>query len=165
MMRDDILGPQFGPQVYRSSPGRCYHSFRMYIYVCPIVFVFNIQLSNTVLLAYVFQTLFTALIPSLFYFSIWELGIAGQELALLSVLSPFFLGVSSIYAFAKSQSGQVILQSLSITGLFAYLLDDPLQRLVIVTPAVALGSLAAAAQWTENDGCYRAIGMFSCCED
>ncbi|KAF9446745.1 hypothetical protein P691DRAFT_166821 [Macrolepiota fuliginosa MF-IS2] len=112
---------------------------------------------SDVYLSYVFLTLFTALIPSLFYFSIWELGIAGQELALLAALSPFFLGFSSVRTFAISRMGQVVLQSLSLTSLLAYLLDKPLQRLMIVTPAVALGSLAVAAKWLDNDGGYQAI--------
>jgi hypothetical protein len=109
-------------------------------------------------LAYVFLTLFTALIPSLFYFSIWELGIAGQELALMAVLSPFFLGFSSVYRFSRSQKGQVVLQALSLSGLSAYLFNKPLHRLAIVTPTVALGTLATTARWVEYDGGYQAMG-------
>lgn len=124
----------------------------------------NLTLINAaVSLAYIFQTLFTALIPTLFYFSIWELGIAGQEFALLAVLSPFLLGFSSVHVFARSRTGQVVLQSLSLSGLLAYLLNNPLQRLAIVTPAVAFGSLAAAATWIESDVGYQAIGMGLVC--
>ncbi|KXN85854.1 Protein cwh43 [Leucoagaricus sp. SymC.cos] len=112
---------------------------------------------SDVYLSYIFLTLFTALIPTLFYFSIWELGIAGQELALLAVLSPFFFGFASIYDFSRSQTGQVTLRGLSFIGLAAYLLNKPLHRLVAVTPAVALGTLAEAAKWTQYDSGYQSM--------
>lgn len=114
-------------------------------------------MSSYILPAYIFLTLFTSLIPTLFYFSIWELGIAGQELALLAVLSPFSLGYSSVYSFAKSQKGQVVLQSLSLSGLLAYLFDNPLARLAVVAPAVALATLAATAKWSDGNESHQAI--------
>ncbi|KAF7773286.1 hypothetical protein Agabi119p4_5453 [Agaricus bisporus var. burnettii] len=116
-----------------------------------------ISFLSDVYLSCVFLTLFTALIPTLFYFSIWELGLAGTELALFSVLSPFLLAHSSISAFAESQTGQVVLQGLSLSGLLAYLLKEPLARLLLVAPAVQLATLAATAKWTEADGSYQAI--------
>jgi hypothetical protein len=119
------------------------------------------QLTIIDLPAYVFLTLFTSLIPTLFYFSIWELGLAGTELTLFSVLSPFLLAHSSVSAFAKCRAGQVILQALSLSGLLVYPLGEPLTRLIVVAPAVALATLAAAAKWTEADGGYQAISMFS----
>ncbi|KAF5359583.1 hypothetical protein D9756_003165 [Leucocoprinus leucothites] len=112
---------------------------------------------SDVYLSFVFLTLFTALIPTLFYFSIWELGIAGQELALLAVLSPFFLGISSLRNFSRSLTGQTILQSLSLIGLAAYLLNKPLHRLAAVTPAVALSTLAATAKWMDSDSGYQSM--------
>jgi hypothetical protein len=119
------------------------------------------QLTIINLLAYIFATLFTSLIPTLFYFSIWELGLAGTELTLFSVLSPFLLGYPSISALARCQTGQVVLQAFSLSGLLVYLLNEPLTRLMVVSPAVALATLAAAARWTEADGSYQAISMFS----
>ena len=104
------------------------------------------------------MTLFTALIPTLFYFSIWELGIAGQELAFSAVLSPCLLGFSSFHDFSRSQRGQIILQSSSLVGLAAYALDKPLYRLVAVTPATALGMFAAAVKWIGDDSYYQAFG-------
>lgn len=86
---------------------------------------------------------------------------AGTELALFSVLSPFLLAHSSISTFAESQTGQVVLQGLSLSGLLAYLLKEPLARLLVVAPAVQLATLAATAKWTEADGSYQAISTFS----
>jgi len=102
--------------------------------------------------------LFTALIPTLFYFSIWELGIAGQEFALLAVLSPFLLGFPSFNKFSQSKTGQIILQSSSLVGLAAYAFNKPLHRLVAVTPAAALGTLAATVKWIGDEPCYQAFG-------
>ena len=102
--------------------------------------------------------MFTALIPTLFYFSIWELGIAGQEFALSAVLSPFLLGFSSLNVFSQSKRGQITLQSSSLVGLAAYAFDKPLHRLLAVTPAVALGTLAATVKWIGDEPCYQAFG-------
>ncbi|EAU85636.2 hypothetical protein CC1G_06349 [Coprinopsis cinerea okayama7 len=100
---------------------------------------------SDVYLSYVFWSTFTALIPSLFYFSVWELGIAGQELALLSLLSPAFLTLSPLFfpvpstaTFLSSRKGQVIAYLAQFSALLAYLSKSPLVRLAIVTPSCAI---------------------------
>lgn len=95
--------------------------------------------------AYVFWSLFTALIPTLFYFSIWELGIAGQEFTLLTLLTPFFLpttpfflpataetGIKTWFQMLRSKKGQVVATLVQYSALVAWTSDSPVVRLIIV---------------------------------
>jgi hypothetical protein len=129
------------------------------------------------LAAYIFWTLFTALIPTLFYFSVWELGIAGHELALLSLLAPALLAMRAIspytYIFGSDSSSpftssstltspplpprlfhlaltrkmQTYLQLGSLLGLAAYIIPSPTARLALVATANALAAVRMALLW------------------
>ncbi|EKM57828.1 uncharacterized protein PHACADRAFT_171045 [Phanerochaete carnosa HHB-10118-sp] len=95
-------------------------------------------------LSYINWSVFTSLTPTLFYFSVWELGLAGSELSLLSTLSPIVLGIPIICDIASSRVGRTIVYVLSLTGLLAYLLKSPVQRLLVVAFANALSCIG----WT-----------------
>jgi hypothetical protein len=95
--------------------------------------------------AYVFWSLFTVLIPTLFYFSIWELGVAGQEFTLLTLLTPFFLpttpfflpsnaetGIKTWFQMLRSKKGQTIATLVQYSALGAWISDSPVVRLGIV---------------------------------
>ncbi|KAL1674263.1 Frag1/DRAM/Sfk1 family-domain-containing protein [Schizophyllum commune] len=96
-------------------------------------------------LAHTFWAVFTAVQPTLFYFSVWELAIAGPELAILSVLSPTLLGSRTIASWASSKKGQAALHVLSLAGLLSYLSSSPVQRLFLVTPSTSFVTLRQAA--------------------
>ncbi|KAF9466466.1 Frag1/DRAM/Sfk1 family-domain-containing protein [Collybia nuda] len=102
---------------------------------------------SDVYLSYIFWSVFTSLIPTLFYFSVWELGIAGQELALLSTLSPVFLGIAPLLAWTRTRGGLTTLHLLSFTGLAAYALEEPLHRLLVVTPATGAVVMRQVVEW------------------
>ncbi|KIK10301.1 hypothetical protein K443DRAFT_127052 [Laccaria amethystina LaAM-08-1] len=113
-------------------------------------------------LSYIFWSIFTSLIPTLFYFSVWKLGIAGNELALLSLLSPVLLNFPSILNLVSSHTGQVSLNFFSLIGLVAYKSADPLNRLVLVAIANIVLMLKQVAQWSaisrdSKDASYQAI--------
>ncbi|KAF9039713.1 hypothetical protein BDZ89DRAFT_1060854 [Hymenopellis radicata] len=95
-------------------------------------------------LAYIFWSIFTSLVPTLFYFSVWQLGIAGHELAFLAVLSPF------LFAHASS---------LSFSGLAAFGLNKTVQRLFVVAFASIVAVLRQTAAWANPtaDTEYQAI--------
>ncbi|KAH9481549.1 Protein cwh43 [Psilocybe cubensis] len=122
---------------------------------------------SDVYLSYVFWTLFTSLIPTLFYFSVWKLGIAGHELALLSVLSPLLLSlqtnlVPSVLAYARSRKGQGTLQLISLIGVVAYLVPSPGGRLGLVAVANIVAVMRQVVAWSgivdgETDVPYQAI--------
>ncbi|KAJ3507077.1 hypothetical protein NLJ89_g6510 [Agrocybe chaxingu] len=102
---------------------------------------------SDVYLSYIFWTLFTALIPTLFYFSVWKLGIAGNELALLSVLSPLLLSISSPYNY-----------------IFTYFFPSPGARLVLVSLGNIIGVMREVVAWSGivhggKDVGYQSIGL------
>ncbi|GJE85586.1 Frag1/DRAM/Sfk1 family-domain-containing protein [Phanerochaete sordida] len=95
-------------------------------------------------LSYIKWSIWTSLTPTLFYFSVWELGITGSELSLLSTLSPIVLGIAVVRDIASSRPGRTVLHALSLSGLFAYLSKSPLQRLLIV----AFANSVSCIGWT-----------------
>ncbi|OBZ72336.1 Protein cwh43 [Grifola frondosa] len=102
---------------------------------------------SDVYLSFIFWSIFTSLTPTLFYFSVWELGIAGQELSLLSSLSPILLAITPFLEWCRSREGRTILHNLSFAGLYAYALTNPLHRLLVVSFANAVVSIGAAVDW------------------
>ncbi|KAG6844286.1 hypothetical protein H0H87_008155 [Tephrocybe sp. NHM501043] len=120
---------------------------------------------SDVYLSYIFWSIFTSLIPTLFYFSVWELGIAGHELALLSTLSPFLLGIDGLFGWATSREGQMALWLVGLVpGLGAVVLQSPVLRLLAVAPAMAVVVLGQVSKWTRSfgdgeDGISMALGL------
>lgn len=108
------------------------------------------------LTAYIFWSIFTSLIPTLFYFSVWELAIAGSELALFSTLSPIWLSIPTILNWAHTRGGQTIMRLLSFTGVAAYVLQSPLHRLFLVAFATSVAMIPQVVTWADNPG-YQSI--------
>ncbi|THH00526.1 hypothetical protein EW145_g7066 [Phellinidium pouzarii] len=103
-------------------------------------------------LGYLFWSIYTSLIPTLFYFSVWELGIAGAELALLAILSPGLLGIMFFRDWASLRSGRIMLHASSILGLVAYKFPKPTQRLMLVALANVLLCIEVVADWSGING-------------
>ncbi|KAJ7475684.1 Frag1/DRAM/Sfk1 family-domain-containing protein [Mycena latifolia] len=112
---------------------------------------------SSVYLSYVFWSIFTSLIPTLFYFSVWELGISGHELALLSTLSPIFLSVTPLRSWASSRGGTTTLYGLSLLGLAAFVLDKPVHRLGVVFFASAVVMIKEVSNWSAADVEYQSL--------
>lgn len=98
--------------------------------------------------AYIQWSVFTALAPTLFYFSVWELGIAGHELSLLATLSPILLNIQIVLDIASSRVGRTLLYLVSFVGLAAYALESPLARLFAVMFANTAVSIGYAVDWS-----------------
>jgi hypothetical protein len=79
---------------------------------------------------------------------VWELGIAGQELTLISTLSPLLLAIPLIHAWARTKPGVITLHLLSFTGLGAYALEKPIHRLFVVTFACVFSGIRQAVDWS-----------------
>ncbi|TFY58461.1 hypothetical protein EVJ58_g6408 [Rhodofomes roseus] len=90
-------------------------------------------------LSYIYWSIYTSLTPTLFYFSVWELGIAGHELSLLSTLSPILLGIPPFAEWCP------------------YKLESPLHRLFVVAFATSVVNIGAAVDWTGPDASYQTI--------
>ncbi|RPD60996.1 hypothetical protein L226DRAFT_462521 [Lentinus tigrinus ALCF2SS1-7] len=112
-------------------------------------------------LSYIYWSVYTSLTPTLFYFSVWELGIAGHELSLLSTLSPMLLGIPPFSSWAHTREGRTILHGLSaFVGLGAYAVKSPFVRLLLVAFANASAAVGAAVEWFgagEGEVAYRAL--------
>lgn len=111
--------------------------------------------------AYIFWSVYTALVPTLFYFSVWELGFAGHELALLATLAPAVLGIPPLWGWAVVCEGRAILHGLTLVGLAAYVVPSPLGTLFLVAFASANTVVGATVDWLGGEGedvVYQAIG-------
>jgi hypothetical protein len=73
------------------------------------------------------------------------MGISGYEVAVMSTISPFLLGIPAIRRLVGSSVPTMLLSTIS--GLFAYQVKKPEYRLAAVSFAVWQGSLAWAAIW------------------
>ena len=78
------------------------------------------------------------------------MGISGYEVAVMSTISPFLLGVSPIRRLVTRNLP--VVQATTITGLLAYLVTSPESRLGAVSFAVWQGVLAWTAAWTGARG-------------
>ncbi|KAF8830718.1 hypothetical protein HHX47_DHR2001192 [Lentinula edodes] len=115
-----------------------------------------VSFTSDLYLSYIFWSIFTSLIPTLFYFSVWELAIAGSELALFSTLSPIWLSIPTILNWAHTRGGQTIMRLLSFTGVAAYVLQSPLHRLFLVAFATSVAMIPQVVTWADNPG-YQSI--------
>ena len=97
--------------------------------------------------AYIFWSVYTALTPTLFYFSIWELAISGQEFSLLMTLAPILLGIPPFKQWAHTREGRTILHAVSLLGLLAYISKSPVTRLFLVGFASSAATIGAAVDW------------------
>ena len=97
--------------------------------------------------AYIFWSVYTALTPTLFYFSIWELAISGQEFSLLMTLAPILLGIPPFRQWAHTREGRTILHASSLLGLLAYISKSPVTRLFFVGFASSAATIGAAVEW------------------
>ena len=111
-------------------------------------------------LAYLNWSVFTSLIPTLFYFSVWQLGVAGSELALVSTLSPILLGILHAMDLTSSRPGRTLLYALTMAGPLAYLLKSPAYRLFAVAFANVASCVGWVIDWTNPTGSrgYQSLG-------
>ena len=110
--------------------------------------------------AYLFWSIVTSLLTTLFYFSVWELGLSGAEAALFTYLTPALLGITPIRNWAVTKWGRVTLRVLSLIGLAAYKINDPLERLWAVIGANIAVLLSQVVDWTAGNGAYQGLRAF-----
>ena len=99
---------------------------------------------------YVFWSMLTSLGVCVWYFPLWHMGISGYEALVMTTISPFLLVVPQIRNLVVQNLRAVHL--LSLSGLVAYLIADPVYRLFAVGAAVSLSCLAWSASWWGERG-------------
>ncbi|KAG6336366.1 hypothetical protein ID866_2723 [Astraeus odoratus] len=107
--------------------------------------------------SYLFWSIVTSLLTTLFYFSVWELGLSGAEAAAFMYLSPALLGISPLRRWAISRWGRVTLRIFSLAGLAAYKLDSPLTRLYAVAGANLSVLVSQASDWMTCHDAYQGL--------
>ncbi|KAJ1658542.1 Protein cwh43 [Dispira simplex] len=96
-------------------------------------------------MAFVFWTLFTALGACIWYFPLWHMGISGYEAFLFITLTPFLLGIGPLRRLIRTHPG--VFHFLSLVGIAAYRVEDPVQRLLMVASGTGLSTITWAATW------------------
>jgi hypothetical protein len=98
---------------------------------------------SDIIFATCFWTVFTSLVFQLFYWSVWELALAGSELALLANLSPLLLDNRSFRAEISNQRGVTILRGVTVfAGMGVFAAPLPILRLVGIVAGTGAGWLA-----------------------
>lgn len=92
---------------------------------------------------FVFWSILTSLGVLVWYFPLWYMGISGYEAFVMSTVSPFLLGVAPLRTLVVQNLR--IVHLLSLSGLLAFLVSDPVGRLSTVGFAVSMQCLAWAA--------------------
>jgi endonuclease/exonuclease/phosphatase family metal-dependent hydrolase len=78
-------------------------------------------------------------------FPLWHMGISGYEVMVMATISPFLLGIKPVRSLVLKNLRAC--HFLSLAGLLAYLVKDPVYRLFTVGFAVWMSCLAWAATW------------------
>ncbi|KAK3207406.1 hypothetical protein GRF29_103g935319 [Pseudopithomyces chartarum] len=92
---------------------------------------------------FVFWSMLTSLGLCVWYFPLWHMGISGYEVLVMCTVSPFLLSIRPLrYVFTRYVR---ICHLLSLSGLLAYLIKDPANRLFAVGFGVWMSCLAWAA--------------------
>ncbi|KAL5685866.1 Protein cwh43 [Aspergillus fumigatus] len=88
---------------------------------------------------YVFWSMATALGLLVWYFPLWHMGISGYEAAIIAYMSPLLLAIPTLKtAVAKYPR---LFHFLSLSGLLAYKVQNPTNRLFVTTFSVACNAL------------------------
>ncbi|KAI0104723.1 Frag1/DRAM/Sfk1 family protein [Nemania sp. FL0031] len=90
---------------------------------------------------YVFWSMLTSMGILIWYFPLWHMGISGYEAFVMSTISPLFLGIRSFRNVVIRNSRVVHL--LSLIGILAWKVTDPVYRL----SAVGFGVSIACLSW------------------
>ncbi|KAJ9144642.1 Protein CWH43 [Pleurostoma richardsiae] len=94
---------------------------------------------------FVFWSILTSLGVVIWYFPLWHMGISGYEALVMSTISPFMLAIKPLRTLVLKNLRVVHL--LSLAGLLAYLVKDPVNRLFAVGFGVWMQCLAWSATW------------------
>ncbi|KAI1264687.1 Frag1/DRAM/Sfk1 family protein [Xylariaceae sp. FL1019] len=93
-----------------------------------------------------FWSILTSLGIVIWYFPLWHMGISGYEICVMSTISPLLLGVRSLRLVALRNLR--LLHFISLWGLVAGKVVDPVYRLLSVSFGVSMACLAWAATFS-----------------
>ncbi|RMD39729.1 hypothetical protein DV735_g5408, partial [Chaetothyriales sp. CBS 134920] len=94
---------------------------------------------------YVFWSILTSLGVCIWYFPLWHMGISGYEVFVMAPAAPLWLAIPQLRSLVIKNIR--VVQFASLAGLLAYLVQDPVWRLLIVAFATSIGSIGWTATW------------------
>ncbi|KAH6654207.1 Frag1/DRAM/Sfk1 family-domain-containing protein [Truncatella angustata] len=98
---------------------------------------------------FVFWSMLTSLGVVIWYFPLWHMGISGYEVLVMSTVSPILLGIKPLRSLVVNNLR--ICHLLSLSGLLAWLITDPVYRLFTVGFGVWMSCLSwAATLYSDN---------------
>lgn len=106
---------------------------------------------SEVYVAFVFWSVLTSLGVLVWYFPLWHMGISGYEVAVMSTISPFLLGIPPV-RYLSLRYPYILHATAGFSGLLAYLVQSPEGRLGTVSLGVWVGCLAWVATWYREKG-------------
>ncbi|KAL2130941.1 hypothetical protein VTI74DRAFT_5746 [Chaetomium olivicolor] len=93
--------------------------------------------------AFVFWSILTSLGVVIWYFPLWHMGISGYEALIMTTIAPALLAIKAVRSWVVTN--QRLTHLLSLAGLLAYLVTDPVYRLFTVGFGVCMSCLGWAA--------------------
>jgi hypothetical protein len=90
----------------------------------------------------------TSLAVTIWYFPLWHMGLSGYEVTILVSCAAGLLGIQFIRNVVRSYKNY--LQLVSLVGIAAYLITDPVYRLLTVTFGLALNILVWTSKWVDS---------------
>jgi endonuclease/exonuclease/phosphatase family metal-dependent hydrolase len=99
---------------------------------------------------YVYWSILTSLGVIIWYFPLWHMGISGFEVFVLAPAAPLWLAIPALRALVINNIRVVHL--LSVVGVLAWLVHNPVYRLFTVGFAVSIGSISWTATWYAERG-------------
>ncbi|CAK7232704.1 Protein cwh43 [Sporothrix curviconia] len=97
---------------------------------------------------FAFWSVLTSLGLTVWYFPLWHMGISGYEAFVMSTISPFLLAIRPIRTLVVRN--QRIFHLLSLAGLSAYIVTDPVYRLFTIGFGVSMQCLAWVATFSTD---------------
>ncbi|PKX88388.1 putative integral plasma membrane protein [Aspergillus novofumigatus IBT 16806] len=88
---------------------------------------------------YVFWSMTTALALLVWYFPLWHMGISGYEVVIIAYMSPLLLAIPTLRTAVTKHPR--LFHFLSLSGLLAYKVQNPTNRLFVTTFSVACNAL------------------------
>ncbi|KAG0152416.1 hypothetical protein CROQUDRAFT_55760 [Cronartium quercuum f. sp. fusiforme G11] len=115
-------------------------------------------------LGFVFWTTLTALGPTIFYFSVWSMGLDGMEVLLFVTLAPFLLCLPLLRTFLFKLVP--LLRLLSLLSVGSYVIDgepfydDSVLRLQLTAASVGICTLLSVIDWSSGKALERKLAGF-----
>ncbi|CAH7687147.1 Frag1/DRAM/Sfk1 family-domain-containing protein [Phakopsora pachyrhizi] len=123
-----------------------------FIIIISIVLFFC--LNGTCLFGFIFWTTLTALGPTIFYFSVWSMGLDGQEVLLFATLSPFLICLPLFRQLILRTLP--LLRFLTLLSIGSYMVDrglfydDPVLRLQLTAASLAICTILHVVQMFDS---------------